>query len=256
MPANLILSPQLQFSDQDGAPLAGGLLYSYIPDTLTEKATWQDKDETIYNTNPIILDVRGACVVFGEGDYRFILTDANGVQIFDLLSSAPLAASAVGAILPCLGQQTLQGFMDCAGITAALQNLASNISLMPGPTGPAGPVGPTGPSGPAGSAGQDATFPSSLTQPGYVVLGQYGNAAMIQWGQGTTDSTGKAQVTYAWPFAVANFANVCTAIIPDLWVMVTQNNTNAGFTAISNSPFAGGLWNGGPIPFAWISIGI
>src|SRR5690349_20234471 len=141
MPANLLLSPQQVFCDANGKPYAGGKLYTYTPGTLTEKFTWQDADETIFNSNPIVLDVRGACVIYGDGDYRLVLTDANDVQVFDLLSSEPLPASAIGPILPCLGSQTLSAFRDCAGITAAINAALSAIDLMPGPVGPTGPQG-------------------------------------------------------------------------------------------------------------------
>ncbi len=166
--AGLLIPPQLQFVDLDGAPFNGGLLYAYVPGTTTQKPWFLDAGETIFQKNPAVLDARGACTVYGDGDYRMILTDAAGDQIFDLLSSEPLPASAISAaMLPVVGALTLQQARDLMGVTAAINTAISNISLLSGPTGPAGTTGvqgATGPTGPTGSAA-GGNF-TSITQPG------------------------------------------------------------------------------------------
>lgn len=68
--------------DNSGRILSGGRLYFYESGTLVPKATYTDHTLTIPNTNPVVLDSGGAADIWlGEGAYRVLLTDANGVQI-------------------------------------------------------------------------------------------------------------------------------------------------------------------------------
>jgi hypothetical protein len=83
--AQLLPPGEQQFSDGDGVPYDGGLVYMYVPATTTFKDTWQDRDETILNPNPVVLDSAGRAIIFGQGQYRQILKDQFGVQIWDQL---------------------------------------------------------------------------------------------------------------------------------------------------------------------------
>lgn len=86
------LAPQIwqRFFDDNGAPLAGGKLWSYEAGTLTPLATYTDQAGLVANTNPVILD-SGGYVATAIGNpcglwllpdsYKFILTDANDVQL-------------------------------------------------------------------------------------------------------------------------------------------------------------------------------
>lgn len=151
---SLMPSPELQFSDQNGAPYVGGSLAFYQPGTLTFKATWQDSGGIILNTNPIILDSSGRCIVFGNGDYRCILTDANSNLIFDQLTASTLPESSISpAMLPVTKAATTLTAMNLMGVTAAIAAAIAAVQLMPGPAGPTGPTGATGASGPAGATG-------------------------------------------------------------------------------------------------------
>lgn len=64
-------------------PLVGGLVYFYIPATFTPKDTWQDQAQMSLNTNPIVLDAAGECIIWGDGLYRQILKRADSTQIWD-----------------------------------------------------------------------------------------------------------------------------------------------------------------------------
>lgn len=66
MAAIAFLSPALQFFDDDGNPLAGGFVYTYIAGTSTPSPTWFNSDLAIghENANPIELDAAGRCVVY------------------------------------------------------------------------------------------------------------------------------------------------------------------------------------------------
>ncbi|GEM_PF-1953119 len=71
----------VQFFDDDGEPLAGGLLYSYAAGTTTPKATYTTAAGDVENSNPVVLDAYGRAVIFISGAYKFVLQDADGVTI-------------------------------------------------------------------------------------------------------------------------------------------------------------------------------
>jgi len=77
-----------QFTDANGAPLAAGSVYFYIPNTLTAKTTWSDAALSVVNTNPVALDAAGRAPIWGKGSYRQIVKDVNGNQIWDRTTSA------------------------------------------------------------------------------------------------------------------------------------------------------------------------
>lgn len=83
MPASLVPNGKQQFIDINGAPLVGGTVGMYVPLTLTPQDTWQDAGQTILNTNPIVLDSRGQCIIYGSGAYRQIVKDEAENLIFD-----------------------------------------------------------------------------------------------------------------------------------------------------------------------------
>lgn len=78
-----------QFFSNNGIPLSGGKVYSYLAGTTTPVATYVDKDGVQAHPNPIILDSAGRVPSGGEiwlrdGDaieYKFVLKDANEVLI-------------------------------------------------------------------------------------------------------------------------------------------------------------------------------
>lgn len=83
MPASLVPNGKQQFIDINGAPLVGGFVYMYEPLTLIDKDTWQDSGQNTLNTQPITLDSRGQCVIYGTGGYRQIVKDSLGNTIWD-----------------------------------------------------------------------------------------------------------------------------------------------------------------------------
>lgn len=82
MTAQLLPNVIQYFYDSNGAPLAGGKLYSYAAGTTTPLATYTDETAVTPNTNPIILNAAGqANVWIGSLAYKFKLTDSlNNVQ--------------------------------------------------------------------------------------------------------------------------------------------------------------------------------
>jgi hypothetical protein len=74
-----------QFFDANGAPLTGGLLYSYLSGTTTPVTTYTTRDGTANNTNPIVLDAAGRtpAEIWLDGGvlYKFVLKSSTYVQI-------------------------------------------------------------------------------------------------------------------------------------------------------------------------------
>lgn len=259
MVANLLIPPQLVFTDADGRPLAGGQLFTYIPGTLVQAPTWQDANQTILNTDPIILDARGACVAYGDGDYRLILLDSTGNQVFDLLSSEPLPASAISAaMLPVVGALTLQQARDLMGVTAAINAAISTINLMPGPIGPTGPQGPQGIQGPQGPSGASAGFQFQMTNPGYILFGTYGSSPILQFGSTVSDGSGNGFVSFPLAYTGGVLSVVCTAVSNfGQWWANPGSVNNGGFQFATSSPLSGtGNWQTGPQGMFWMAIGI
>jgi hypothetical protein len=61
----------------------GGKVYTYEAGTTTPKATFTTQDESVSNANPVVLDANGrADIWLGDGGYKFVVTDANDVELF------------------------------------------------------------------------------------------------------------------------------------------------------------------------------
>ena len=74
-----------QFFDNNGAPLAGGLIYTYAAGTTTPKETYTTSAGTIAHPNPIVLNSAGR-VPGGEiwlliASYKFVLQTSAAVLI-------------------------------------------------------------------------------------------------------------------------------------------------------------------------------
>lgn len=251
--ATLLPNAEQQFADENGIPYAGGTVEMYTPGTLTFKTTWQDPNATIQNTNPIILDAAGRAIIYGEGDYRQILRDVNGVMIWDQLTEATLSQSVIGVIQPCLGALSLQAFRDCAGITAAISSAIANVALLPGAAGAAGPTGPIGPTGPAGAVGP--TGPG-----GGGGGGGSGDVATVYTGIWTSDATGLASRTYSTPFVnttisidIRTTPNDILSGAVTIGAFSLLSVTNTGFQAYIYDQFGNVLAN---TVYSWIVIGL
>lgn len=116
-----------QFFDNNGNPLAGGLIYSYAAGTTTPQATYTSSSGLISHSNPIVLDSAGRVpneIWLTAGDsYKFVLqtssavtlgtyddiTGANDYTIF----SAPTGSNLIGFIQAGIGAvaRTAQGKM-------------------------------------------------------------------------------------------------------------------------------------------------
>jgi hypothetical protein len=67
---------KLQFFDNNGAVANGYQLFIYEAGTTTKATTYTNSSLSALNTNPIILDSAGRCVIFlAEAGYKFVLAD-------------------------------------------------------------------------------------------------------------------------------------------------------------------------------------
>ena len=104
--ATATILPQPRFVAYDpatGDPLVGGLVHTYVPGGTVPATTWQDAGETTPNSNPIVLDSDGSCLLYGSGPYQLTTTDAlgNAVPGYSGLS-ADLISTIGGTISPAM----------------------------------------------------------------------------------------------------------------------------------------------------------
>lgn len=175
--ASVLLSPYgigQQFFDDNGVPLAGGLIYTYQAGSSTPLATYTTNNGTIANANPIVLDASGRVPqeiwLFTGFSYKFVLKNADDVliqtldNIYPILQNAPESAPAVpsGGIILWSGStgSVPSGWYLCDG-TNGTPDLRNSFIVGAGSTYAVGATGGTA----------DAVVVShthSVTDPGHV----------------------------------------------------------------------------------------
>ena len=96
---SLIPPGEITFLDSNGKPLSSGKVFNYTQGTTTPKTTYQDINQTVPNTNPIILDAAGRAKYWGIGIYRQVVQDKLGNLIWDVNTSTgngPTGPTATG----------------------------------------------------------------------------------------------------------------------------------------------------------------
>jgi hypothetical protein len=111
-----IIVPEPQFCDQNGIPYSAGTLTTYVAGTSTPKPTYTDPALTALNTNPIVLNAAGRCVMWGDGKFRLVLRDALGNLIWDQPATTIVSA----AMEPVVSAPTIPDALDLLGVTAAI----------------------------------------------------------------------------------------------------------------------------------------
>lgn len=122
----LLLNGEQQFIDANGAPLAGGEVYFYVPNTTTPKTTYQNYAETVPNTNPVILNSAGRAIIWGTGLYRQVVYDQYGNLIWDQQTYAPPTPDS--AVTSSFGTQTT----IASATTTNLGTITTNNALITG----------------------------------------------------------------------------------------------------------------------------
>lgn len=79
-------NPVFYAHDINGRPLVGGMLFTYEAGTSNPAPTYRDKYGTDLNTNPVVMDERGECVIYlpSDKEYKFVLKDAEGSVIWEM----------------------------------------------------------------------------------------------------------------------------------------------------------------------------
>ena len=79
MTAQLSPTPVQKFFDANGLPLVSGKVFTYIAGTSTKQASYIDSLQVTPNTNPVILNARGECVLWLDPSksYKIVLAPAT-----------------------------------------------------------------------------------------------------------------------------------------------------------------------------------
>lgn len=124
------LSPLLfqRFFDADGAPLAGGKIWSYQAGTTTALETFTDDSGDTPCTNPIILDANGeASFYIGDTAYKFVLMDEDDVVQRTIDNVLSLRAQIAAAVNTAGALAIVNNLSEVASKAKALSNLEFSI---------------------------------------------------------------------------------------------------------------------------------
>lgn len=82
--ATSVVNPRVQFFANNGRPLIGGRIHTYVAGSSTRATTYKDAAKAQPNTNPIVLDGRGEAQIYlAEGvEYKFVIEDSKGALIY------------------------------------------------------------------------------------------------------------------------------------------------------------------------------
>lgn len=141
------------FAD-DGTPLVGGKLHTYVSGTTTNKATYTDYTLGVANANPITLDARGeADVWLGTGPYTFVLKTSSlvtvdtvdGVEAPEPYGSADALRADLASTSAAAKGVGLSGFNPSLNYVARTQGwVDQRYGITPSMCQHAGTVDPTG----------------------------------------------------------------------------------------------------------------
>ena len=244
-----IIIPEQQFSDADGHPYAGGSLTTFVPGTSTPKQTWLDPGQAALNTNPIILDAAGRCLIWGDGDYRLILRDAAGNLIWDIPATTLVSA----AMMPVVSAPTIADAVHLLGLddTVTAAELASAIS-----TEQAARIAADNAEIAARTAAI-ANLQSQIDAINAAIGALPGPTAvpLIQGASNVSDSDGHKTVTYPTPYSAQ--PTVVVSVAGGGYgaeCIVVNSNTNTYFDVWFAFPSTTPL-PVGPIQFEWIATG-
>ena len=195
--ASVLLSPVgngQQFFDNNGAPLAGGLIYTYQAGSSTLLTTYTTVNGTIANTNPIVLDAYGRTpneIWMQTGySYKFVIQTSATVtlqtldNLYPILQSAPTATPSLptGSIILWSGSigSIPSGYTICDG-TLGTPDLRDRFIVGAGSTYAVAATG-----GSADAITVSHTHTATVTDPGHLHTFQGGTNS----GQGATGGGG------------------------------------------------------------------
>jgi hypothetical protein len=252
----LLPPAELQFCDANGVPLAGGQLFTYVPGTTTPKATWSEATGTALNTNPIVLDAGGRCIMYGDGVYRTILMDAAGNLIFDQLTSS-LVSSAMAPVISAPDLATARSLLGVIDPTASLAALSAALAtetaarVSGDSTESAARIAADNTESAARIAADNAINALIATLP---TATGFPAGIRLQYGNGITDSSGNLTVTFPIAFSAAPTVFVTEQSGPSFSGLASYAITSTSFQVFSTKSFTTGAGLG-PAGFAWLALG-
>lgn len=117
-------------TDGNGDPLAGGKIHTYDAGTNTPKATFTTQDESVANTNPVVLDANGfADIWLGDGGYKFVVTDASDSPLFTVDDLGGGSSAAFGGAVNNISVNT--PITDIYANSFNLCTASPTLSLLP-----------------------------------------------------------------------------------------------------------------------------
>jgi len=201
--ASVLLSPYgigQQFFDDNGVPLAGGLIYTYQAGSSTPLVTYTTNAGTIANANPIVLDAAGRVPqeiwLLTGYSYKFVLQNASAVliqtldNIYPILQNAPTSSPAIptgGIILWSGSTGSIPATWYLCDGTNGTPDLRNSFIVGAGSTYAVNATGGTA-DAIVVSHTHTATSTSVVTDPGHIHTIPFG--ARVGSGNNTSDSQG------------------------------------------------------------------
>jgi len=189
-----------QYFDNNGVPLAGGLIYTYQAGSSTPLVTYTDNAGTIANANPIVLDSSGRVPneiwMLAGYSYKFIIQTSTGSSIISLdnlypiLQNAPAASGTIPSGLIAIWSGSTgsipSGWLLCNGSNGT-PDLRNSFVLGAGNTYA---VGATGGSTDAIVVSHTHTATSVVTDPGHFHTADVNNLQNVALGGSSFTKSG------------------------------------------------------------------
>lgn len=184
--ASVLLSPVgngQQFFDNNGVPLAGGLIYTYQAGSSTLLSTYTTSGGNIANTNPIVLDAYGRTPeeiwMLAGYSYKLVIQTAGAVTLQTLDNIYPILQNASAATSPFVAGMIIiwsgslgsipSGWVLCNGSNGT-PDLRDKFVVAAGSTYAVGATGGT-----ADAIVPSHTHAATVTDPGHVHTATSGN---------------------------------------------------------------------------------
>jgi hypothetical protein len=217
-----------QFFDNNGVPLAGGLIYTYQAGSSTPLVTYTDNGGTTANANPIVLDSSGRVPneiwLLNGYSYKFIITSASGTSLitldnlYGILQTAPAVTNTVPSGLIAIWSGSTgsipSGWLLCNGSNGT-PDLRNSFILGAGNTYAVGATG-----GSADAIVVSHTHTATVTDPGHLHTQGAIRADNMNVGPGTFDRMSSSSTASAFT-----------------GISVTNNSTGVSGTGANLPPY-------------------
>lgn len=134
--ASLFSYPKFHATSATGAPLAGGLVYTYEAGTTTAKTTYSDSALKTPNANPVVLDSNGDATIYLDGATKAVLKTSADVTVRTTTSAKGILSSRDGYEVDVLNTYGSGRSYSKASIDAALAAIGTTtkakLLLRPG----------------------------------------------------------------------------------------------------------------------------